>query len=254
MSKSDEDSKILSEELSWRFLGLRIARKTEILALAAFFLSVSGLLWQILNYVRGPVVRLFPSDQIIITSSGKLGKNYAGQPDLLALIATFAYVNEGDVGHNAVVRREYIKFEFGDRKIEHRWYLTGSSDFEGSNPTFKPEGEARPFPVTAGSAVSHDTLFAAWEIDCEQVTRDCNPAENFVVWDDFVKTIKLTKEIKIKTVALIYSKPPAEATCEIRLRDWEISIIEMEGWLAAACAADADARLQRSARPQKHSS
>src|ERR1700726_3019539 len=74
-------------EESWSILGLKVARKTEILALGAFMISISGILWQLLNYARGPVISLFPSDQVTMTAANKLGRNYAGQDNLLALIA-----------------------------------------------------------------------------------------------------------------------------------------------------------------------
>jgi hypothetical protein len=208
-------------------------------------------LWQVFNYTRGAVVTLFPSDQIVITSANKLGRNYPGQPDLVALIAAIAYVNAGDIGHNAVVRQEYIRFSLGHRRIEHRWYEFGSFDLQDAQSHFKRESEARPFPVNAGSAVSHETLFTAWEVQCEQATKGCDAAQNFVKWDDFVKTLKSTNQLVITTGAQIYSKSPVEATCVVRLRDWEIAIIENEQWLAAACAdIRTDARVQRRTGPQ----
>jgi hypothetical protein len=200
---------------SWRFLGLQIARKTEFLALAAFVLSISGVLWQIMNFARGAVVRVFPSDQILMTSTDKLGRNYSGQGNLLALTATMTYVNEGDVGHNAIIRRENIQFALPDRQVEHQWYQFVSSDIEDDKLSVKRVSEARPFPVNAGSAISHETLFTAWEIDCQSGQKSCNLA--------------------FKTSSDIYSGSPVSATCEVRVRDWEIPILENEQWLVAVC-------------------
>jgi hypothetical protein len=233
---------------TWRLLGLQIDRKTEFIALAAFVLSIGGVLWQLINFARGAVVRLFPSDQITLASADKLERNYPGQPDLLMLIATLSYVNEGDTGRNAVIRREYIRFSLAGRAIEQRWYEFGSSDIQNGKPTFKRESESRPFPVNAGSAVSHETLFTAWEIDCDQVTSGCDPRKNFVTWDDFIKAIKSKNEIVFSTASDVYSKGSVEATCVVRLRDWEIKALEDERWLAAACT-DATS-VQRSTRPQ----
>src|SRR5690349_7220304 len=98
-TKATELKSQVEPELAWNFLGLRVARKTEIIALVAFVLSVSGVLWQVFNYTLGAVVRLFPSDQIVVAAVNKIGRNYSGQDNLLALIATMSYVNEGDVGH-----------------------------------------------------------------------------------------------------------------------------------------------------------
>jgi hypothetical protein len=221
---------------SWSVLGLKVARKTEIIALAAFMISISGVLWQLLNYARGPVIGLFPSDQVTMTAANKLGRNYAGQDNLFALIATMAYVNEGDTGKNGVIRREYIAFDLGDRHIEHRWYEFGTSDVQDGSISFKRSGEASPLPLTAGSAISHETLFAAWENDCEKMPAGCDVGGNFVKWDDFLKAIKANNQLVISTSADIYPSKRLTASCVVRLRAWEIAILEKEQWLTAACA------------------
>jgi len=171
-----------------------------------------------------------------MTAANKLGRNYAGQDNLLALIATMAYVNEGETGKNGVIRREYIAFDLGSRHIEHRWYEFGSSDVQDGNITFKRTGEASPLPVTAGSAISHETLFAAWENDCENAPAGCDPGGNFVKWDDFLKAIKTNNRLVISTGADIYPSKRLTASCVVRLRDWEIAILEKEQWLTATCA------------------
>jgi hypothetical protein len=232
----------------WNFLGLRIARKTEIIALVAFILSASGVIWQIIIYTRGAVVTLFPTDQIVLAATDKLGRNYSGEDSLLALIATMSYVNDGEAGQNAIIRREYISFALGASNIEHRWYEFGSSDVENIAQTFKRDSEARPFPVAASSATSHETLFAPWEIDCSAATTPCNAAKNFVKWSDFISAIKTNPSITFTTQADVYPSKRIAATCTAQLRGWEIDILEKEKWLTAACVdASSSDRRQRKA-------
>jgi hypothetical protein len=242
------ESRPSNTELLWNFLGLQVARKTEILALAAFVLSMSGVLLQVIVFARGAVVTLFATDQIVMTATDKLGRNYTGQDNLLALIATMAYTNDGDTGHNAVVRREYLTFSLGDRHIEHRWYEFGSSDVQDGSLIFKRESEARPFPINAGSAVSHETLFTAWEIDCEGLAKGCDPAGNFVKWDDFLKIVRNKNVLSFATRAEIYPSKSVTAACVVRLRDWEIDVLERQKWLSAACT-----ELGKGDRPQQKS-
>lgn len=223
------------QELTWNFLGLRIARKTEIIALVAFILSASGVIWQIYIYTRGAVVRLFPTDQILFTATDTLQRNYAGEDNLLALIATMSYVNDGDAGQNAVVRRENISFSLGSLNVEHRWYEFGTSDVNNGSLKFKTDSEARPFPVAAASATSHETLFAPWEIDCSTMGTSCNPAKNFVKWSDFISSIKSNPVITFTTKADVYPSKRITATCTVKLRDWEIAILEKDKWLPVAC-------------------
>ncbi len=250
-SSAEKERSLSNTELLWNFLGLQVARKTEIIALAAFTLSISTLLWQLINYSLGAVVRLFPTDQIVITATDKLGRNYSGQDNLLALIATMAYVNDGDTGHNAVIRREYIDFSLGDRHIQHRWYEFGSSDVKDGKLTFERKSEAHPFAANAGSAIGHETLFTAWEIDCEQMAKGCDPGGNFVKWDDFLKTIKTTNQLTFSTSADVYPSKRVTAACVVRLRDWEIKVIESEQWLSAACTDVNNAQPQRKPRRQQ---
>jgi hypothetical protein len=235
-------------ELIWNFFGLRVGRKTEIIALVAFVLSVSGVLWQVFNFTRGAVVQLFPSDQIVVTAVNRIGRNYSGQDNLLALIASMSYANDGEVGHNAIIRREYISLSFGGRQVEHRWYEFGSSDVQEANVFFKRESDARPFPVIAGSAASHETLFTAWEVDCDGKENNCDPATNFVKWDEFLTAVKANNRLLVTTKASIYPKRIVTASCEVRLRKWEIEILEKEQWLAATCnETGANAQSQRKA-------
>jgi len=238
------------EEASlWNFFGLQVARKTEFIALSAFALSITTLAWQIVNSTVGAVVKVFPTDQVVFTAVDKLGRNYPGQPNLLSVIARMAYVNEGDTGHNAVVRREYLHFSLGNRQIEQRWYEFGSSDVQDGKLTFVRDSDAHPIPLNAGSAASHETLFAAWEIDCAQIpSKQCDPAGNFVKWDDFLAAIKTTKEISLDTSADVFPDQHVAAGCLVRLRDWEIGVLESEQWLSAACVAKNDAQPQR--KPQ----
>jgi hypothetical protein len=219
----------------WNVFGLRVGRKTEIIALVAFVLSVSGVCWQVFNYTRGAVVRLFPTDQIVFTASEALGRNYAGESNMLALIVSMSYVNDGETGHNAIIRREYVSISIGGRDIEHRWYEFGSSDVENSALKFKRDSEARPFPATAASATSHETLFAPWEIDCSQAAPPCDPGKNFITWADFISAIKTDPRIAVTTRADVYPSKKVAASCAVRLRDWEIGVLERDHWLSAAC-------------------
>jgi hypothetical protein len=230
-----KSEQIPDRELLWNLLGLQVGRKTEIIALVAFVLSVSGVIWQVFNYTRGAVVRLFPTEQIVLTATEALGRNYTGQDSMLALIATMAYVNDGEVGQNAVVRREYISMSLGQRNIEHRWYEFGSSDVENGALKFKRDSEARPFPAPAASATSHETLFAPWEIDCTLAAQPCDAAKNFVKWTDFLSTIKINPRITFRTSAEIYPSKKINAACVVQLRDWEIATLEKDKWLTVAC-------------------
>jgi hypothetical protein len=233
----------------WNVFGLQVARRTEIIALAAFMLSLSGVLWQVFNYTRGAVVRLFPPDQIVILATDTLGHNYAGQQNMLALIATMAYVNDGETGQNAIIRGEYISVSLGAREVEHRWYEFGNSDVADGALLFRREGVAHPFPAIAASYIIHETLFAPWENVCVQSVEYCDVAKNFVKWDDFISAIKANPRLIFTARAEIYPSKKISVSCPVRLRDWEIAVLENQKWLTTTCIdSDATGQPQRRAR------
>jgi hypothetical protein len=197
------------------------------------------------------VVNLFPTDQLVITSTDRLGRNYTGKENMLAVMATMSYVNDGDVGHNAIIRRESITLSLGDREVEHRWYEFVSSDIKNGDFEFDRKSEAHPIPVNAASAESHETLFTAWEIDCENAAEPCDIGKNFIKWADFLSAIKAKKQISVTISADVYRSKRVSASCVVRLRDWEIQALEAQQWLAPACTEiSADGRPQRKAQRQ----
>ncbi len=71
-------------------------------------------------------------------------------------------------------------------------------------------------------------------------SRPCDPAKNFVKWTDFLSAIKIDPNITFTTRAEIYPSKKVNAACVVRLRNWEIAILEKDRWLAATCI-DSDA-------------
>jgi hypothetical protein len=224
-----------SDARVWNLLGLEIARKTELLAFAAFLLSLSAAVWQVVNYFKGPVVRIFASDQVSITTNTALGRTYEAEKKMVRFVATMSYVNEGDVGRSGTVRREYLRFAVKDRTYEHRWYEFVSSDIKGGKLQVERISEARPLTLLGGGSASHETLFAPWETECAAQKMGCDTGANFVSWDKFLEDIKATKRVVISTSADVYLRSSVSASCIIALRDWEIEILEKEELLTATC-------------------
>lgn len=62
-----------------------------------------------------------------------------------------------------------------------------------------------------------------WPSRCEHGGKACDPRGNFVVWDDFLKAIKISNKIEVTTLADVYSGGTVSAGCEIKLRDWVVA-------------------------------
>ena len=121
-------------------LGLEIERKTNIIALAAFFLALGGVLFQTIAYFRGPEVNLFPPDQIVLRAQVYPPDNQK----YMTLIARMAYVNTGQPGYNGTLRREAVRLRLDTQDYEWVWHRFLSTDAKGTELQLVDKGEARP--------------------------------------------------------------------------------------------------------------
>jgi hypothetical protein len=91
-----------------RFLGIEVERKTDILALAAFFLSIAGVISQIsvftIFFLRGAVINVFPPEQVLIRAETL----ESGGPRYVRIGARMAYTNSGAPGYSAILRGERV--------------------------------------------------------------------------------------------------------------------------------------------------
>lgn len=150
-----------------RFLGIEIERKTDILAFAAFLISLSSIIYQISVFFSGPQVTLAKPRQVVLYM--------LPAPDAkehrLILISTVAYVNKGQTGNNAVVLQESVSFSLEGKPYVYTWHQFVSLAMVPTPATTDtPDGRkieivqsrtAAPFVVPGGGAEAHETLFAA---------------------------------------------------------------------------------------------
>ncbi len=90
-----------------KLLGIEIDRKTDILALAAFLISVSTIIYTISIFIQGHKVNLIPPETIMLK---KETYETDGEP-YIAVIATMAYVNSSKGGFNVVIKKEKVSFK-----------------------------------------------------------------------------------------------------------------------------------------------
>lgn len=145
--------------MDMRFLGIDISRKTDILAFAAFLLSLSSIAYQIFVFFAGPKVTLAKPRQVVVLMHPA--------PDTkeryLTFISTLAYVNSGQLGKNAVVMQEDVSFSLEGETYNYTWNQFGLLAFvsDSRKIKFDTSRAAGPFVVPAGGAEAHETLFAA---------------------------------------------------------------------------------------------
>lgn len=153
-----------------KLLGLSIERKTNLVALAAFVLSLGAILAQLPALLRGPQLKLLPVRQVIFDIRKK-----DDTPPYIVLVARLNYINTGATGYDDIVLDERATILVGGRKYEQTWlnFLKLPSD---TQVKMKPLRDAAPFKVAAGDTVDHHTEF---------FPRSSQKGQNYLIWSDF---------------------------------------------------------------------
>jgi hypothetical protein len=210
---------------------LEISRRTDILALAAFLISLSGILYQVSMFVRGPVVTLYPPQHVLIFADTPA----PGSEEIVRFNARMTYVNTGEVGHNVVVKKERLAFTLGDEKLLQEWESFTIPVPRGPELTWNKQDDAHPVPVNAKSSESHQTSFTPYPV------RGTGQDDNrrfayYLSWDEFIKKLARQEKLELEWVAEIYgSSKVHRATCRIELDQHTRAHLAQKKWEAMAC-------------------
>jgi hypothetical protein len=224
-----------SPEPTWTLGPLSIKRTTDVLAFVAFILSVVGLLAQLRDYLRGPDVVFFAPEQVTLGSSRAFKVDF--QDDFLVATAIMSYVNYAPVGFNAVVAREYIRFQIGDMKYQYIGHETVSTSSELGVLNVKKKDDSGPFAVGAGSAVSHEVLFEPHPVKCSAYDPECAGSLSKISWDDFKLATNKNPTFTVTLLADVYSKTTISAQCTVTLGHYDLAAFAKEDrkWSAPNC-------------------
>jgi hypothetical protein len=208
---------------------IKISRRTDILALTAFLLSLSGVVFQGFMFLRGAKVTLYPPQQVLIFADTPS----QGTEDRVRVNARMTYVNTGYIGHNAVVRREGVTFRIGAENFAQGWESFTVPVTKGETLSWDKQDEAHPVPVNAGSAASHQTSFAPHPI--RGVTGN-RKFKYYLSWEEFIKKIKQKDHLEFIWVAEIAGTSKSRrATCRIELDDHFKIHLGHKRWGTAIC-------------------
>jgi len=208
--------------MSYKILGIEIERKTDILAFAAFVISLGGLTAQVINFVKGSDVQLKTPSQILISSKPKKQGHYT------LMSAKLAYFNNGSPGYNDVTKSEDIYFTIGHQNI----HLTAQNyiateDKEGKLITTKIS-DADPVQIKSGDLVVHETHFYPWP----SKTKD--KSKNFIQYSEFIRLLKKQPELIINFKIKTYKNKKFNFSCKLITQDFIIPL-EQKGWSAPVC-------------------
>jgi hypothetical protein len=217
----------------FNFFGIVVERKTDVLAATAFLLSVAGITYQLLGFIRGPDVVVFPTTQLLIMP---FTYSSANTNEYVRFAADFAYVNKGDAGYNAIIKSEKIRYTLGTNVYEQQWQSFESYTSTNNGVLISTSSSIVQFQtVNGGSCVSHETLFAP-----KSVVIDNGSAvsyDNFLTWDEFIAQLSQTKEFQFELVSELFeTKKPVVKKMKLFVTEALLENLKSKKWSAAACS------------------
>jgi hypothetical protein len=217
-----------------KIFGIDIERKTDIIALTGFVLALAATLHQFSGYLRGPVVKVFPPEQVVIYAQ-KFG---AANTEYVRFTAAMTYVNSGQPGYNAAVKNEAIRYNLTGKWYEQKWQELGSSGSKDNVLLWEKSGDAHPFSIDAGSAESHETAFAPRNVRVGEREDPTTRSRNYLKWDDFTAGVSGLKEFEFTFVSDIYGQTPVRTKCTVYLTNTLISTLKTRKWISPSCWAE----------------
>ena len=205
-----------------KIFGIEIERKTDILAAAAFLMSLLGIAGQVALFLRGPDIQLFTPDQILLFGiENPDGKIYT------RVSSKMVYRNAGSPGYHDTIKKEYVTFKIGDIEYKLLWdeFIDSYPDKENKKKLIpERKSEAVPVQVNAGMVQTHETLFAPW------VLKEKEGMKSFLEWDDFKKLIAKQKKVYFRFTFETFSGKVDYVSCHVVVKEF-LSNLD-KGWSA----------------------
>lgn len=191
----------------------------------------------IFDFFNEPNLIFLKPEQILL-------RNYKFDPSgvgYLRVATSMSYINEDNFGKNSIVTKESLSFSYYDKNILQTWttFETFQEDEKQQLHSIKID-ESGPFLVNSRSAITHNTYFAPAVINCVKDS-NCNPAANFVKFDDFLEylenslkqqsntSLRFTYEIEVQEDEKISN------TCNVLIHSIQLQRLKQFGWVSLTC-------------------
>ena len=150
----------------------------------------------------------------------------SGRGPYVHFIVRMSYVNKGAVGYNGTVKFERLRVKVADGiRFEYRWFRFVTIDSGGSDGwelKVDKVRDAAPFPITAGTAVSQETLFQPWPRNCKGSSAPCSERDYYVTWESFIQSLAASthRVIEFEAVVELYElDKPIFTKCFVKIDD-----------------------------------
>lgn len=213
------------EKSGFRFLGIEIAKKTDILAATAFVISVTGLGYQLYGFATTPRIVEFPPEQVLFFADS--GFVHAG--------AQLGYFNTGKEGKTAVVKLQRLLFTLQGKTYELKWQSFESFSSAGDQLVRSNTRPAIPTVIKAGEGMANETHFAPRAISLVSTADSMTAYKNFLKWDEFVSELAELKELDVRIISEFYGLKQKETKIFIRVTPTLITALKNDKWDAPSC-------------------
>jgi hypothetical protein len=207
-----------------KFLGIEIERKTDILAMAAFLISIGSIIGQFALLIRGAEIVLDGPRQVVLLFEEPMGgRGY------LNAISSHIYVNKGTPGYDDILKSETLLLQLKGHHLELKAQESVSSTASGDKLILKQRAQWKPEKIKAGDFISSETLFVPYPSH-GQLKRDAN----FVDVKQFKSFLATANELKVVLKVKTYGGRRIIAECYLVSRD-VLAGIQSKGWSSLEC-------------------
>lgn len=220
----------------FRFLGLVVIRKTDLLAGAAFFIAVSTSILQLTSFLRGAEVALFHPDTVYVffdkNASGFTSARIAGQ---------ISFTNGGDIGRNAIIRSVTVFIKIDKEVFRQEWFSFATLTRIDTQLQIVPKEPAHPVVVSGGSADSRMIAFAPRKRDCvaeisKPAAVPCDADADYISDDLFLGKVLQVEFLELTFVATQFdSRKSLESTCIVPITTTFRTVLPANDWIASSC-------------------
>jgi hypothetical protein len=214
---------------AFTFLGLKIVRRTDLLAATAFLLAMVSTIYQFWGFVRGPVVTLYPPDRVVLFFD-----RMADGRTILRLAGDLTLVNTGRPGRDAVLRDVDLTLSIDGKPVSRQnWLSFVRVERDGQTLKIDPLENAHPLQVPGGAAVSKTVSFAPLPEGCGG-DRPC--AANYLADGDALTALVSARRLTVGFEARQFGEPGRKtARCEITVGDAIALNLGQNGWHTTSC-------------------
>ena len=218
-----------------KLLGIELERRTDLVAVTAFLLSIlaAGVSasYLVYGFIKGAKVDMFfVYDQVLIIKEPLNNKDY------VAISETVAFNNSGEIGYNMAVKKVTLTLKFSDNsEYKLRWHEFVTFIKKENDQLEKgPAEPAVPLQITAGNVLSKDIYFIPFRKRCEDGKDNCKEWD-YLTWEDFLKKLKIGKKIDFTITAEPLDDDVLNSSCTVNIDENLINKLKKNGWQSPSC-------------------